>query len=166
MKRPNIAIPVVDAADGRLGRAARRVRAIAVTLAVLAAAATVAALFVPIQSASNAALATESRSPTSLPAVGEDLQPLLAAMAGNNIIRPAQVQAAVKDDGAAEKMLAKLNLQGVIQMGDDLVAYVQVEKGSVQTVKTGDKLLSFVVEKVEPSKVSLSLQGVVVTLSR
>jgi len=101
------------------------------------------------------------RLPTTRPA----LQPLLAKLGGSTLIRPAQMQAAVKNDGSAERLLKKLKLQGVVQMGEDLVAYIQVEKEGTKTLRKGQTVLDFVVEHIEGGKVTLSLQGVVVSLA-
>ncbi len=92
-----------------------------------------------------------------LPEVGQNLQPLLVKMA-------AQVQAAVKDNGLAQTLLKKLKLQGVIQVGSTLTAYIDVEKQGTQTVKQGEKILDFIVQRIEPGAVTLSLEGVEVTL--
>lgn len=99
-----------------------------------------------------------------LPKDTHDIQSLLGRVAGACPIRPAQAVAAVKDDGAAARLLKMLKLQGVVQMGDGLVAYIQVEKEGVKTIRQGETILDFVVENVEPGKVTLSLQGVVVVL--
>jgi hypothetical protein len=93
------------------------------------------------------------------------VEPLLAKMAGRRLVRPAQVQAAVKDTGAAARLLAKLNLQGVVDIGGELVAYIQVDKRSVKTVRKGEKVLELTVEEIQPGSVKLSLEGVVVELS-
>lgn len=95
----------------------------------------------------------------------QDLRPLLVKMAGVRLIRPAQIQAAVKDTGTAKALLAKLKLQGVVRMGDDFVAYIQVEGQSSQSVREGGSVLDFVVQGVEPGKVTLALQGVQVELA-
>lgn len=100
-----------------------------------------------------------------LSALEHDVNPLLGQMAGRRLIRPAQVQAAVRDTGAAQRLLGQLKLQGVVQMGDSHVAYVRIEKRGTQTVRKGDRLLEFVVESVEPGTVGLSLEGVQVALS-
>jgi hypothetical protein len=99
-----------------------------------------------------------------LPEVGQNLQPLLVKMAGWRLIKPAQVQAAVKDNGLAQTLLKKLKLQGVIQVGSTLTAYIDVEKQGTQTVKQGEKILDFIVQRIEPGAVTLSLEGVEVTL--
>lgn len=97
-----------------------------------------------------------------------EIEPLLARLAGMPLIRPAQVQAAVKNDGSAERLLKKLKLQGVVQVGSELVAYIQVDDGGkvVRSIHSGQTVLDFNVENIEPGKVTLSLQGVVVVLSQ
>jgi Tfp pilus assembly protein PilP len=77
---------------------------------------------------------------------------------------PSQVKAAVKDTGVARKLLEKLKLRGVVQIGADQVAYIRVEKKTTRKVREGEKLLSFVVKKIESGKVVLSLEGVEVVL--
>ena len=99
-----------------------------------------------------------------IPEVKSDIQPLLNSLAGRELIRPASMQPALKDDGSAQRLLKLLKLQGVIEFDSELVAYVQVEKEGVRTVRAGDKLLEFVVEKVQPSSVTLSLNGVTIAL--
>jgi hypothetical protein len=103
---------------------------------------------------------------TPLPNSRAELEPLLAKLAGMTLIRPAQVQAAVKSDGTAERLLKKLKLQGVVQVGNELVAYIQVDDGGkvVRSVRKGQTILDFNVDNVEAGKVTLSLQGVVVVL--
>jgi hypothetical protein len=98
------------------------------------------------------------------PATRPDLQPLLVSVAGRTLIRPAQVQAAVKADGTAERLLKQLKLQGVVRIGETPVAYIQIEKEGVKAVREGDMVLEFVVDRIESNQVVLSLQGVVVTL--
>ncbi len=95
----------------------------------------------------------------------QDVNGLLMRMAGRPLIRPSQVQAAVKDTGAAQRLLKKLKLHGVVQVGSDLVAYVQVDTREVKTVRKGEKLLGFVVKVIEPGRITLSLDGVEVVLS-
>jgi hypothetical protein len=97
-----------------------------------------------------------------------DVEPLLARLAGTILIRPAQVQAAVKSDGTAERLLKKLKLQGDVQVGSEMVAYIQVDDGTkaVRSIRKGQTVLDFAVENVEAGKVTLSLQGVVVVLGQ
>jgi hypothetical protein len=85
-------------------------------------------------------------------------------MAAAFLIKPSQVQAAVKDDGTAGRLAKQLKLQGIVQIGDELVAYVQVEKAGVKTVRKGQTLLDFLVEDIEAGKIKLSWQGVIVFL--
>ena len=92
------------------------------------------------------------------------LEGLLAKTAGRHLIKPTQVQAAVKDSGAAARLVKKLKLQGVVQLGADRLAYIQVEKQGTNAVRSGEKVLEFVVSKIEPGKVTLSLDGVDVEL--
>ncbi len=93
-----------------------------------------------------------------------DIKGLRRKISGRQLIRPAQIQAAVRDNGAADKMLKKLTLRGVVQLGKDMVAYVQVGKMGVKSVRRGDKLLELIVKDVEPGMVTLSLKGVNVVL--
>lgn len=101
-----------------------------------------------------------------LPAVGADVRPLLAKMAGTRLIRAAQVQAAVKDTGAADRLAKRLSLEGIADIAGTHVAYIRVEKKGVQSVKQGDTVLDFVVEKIVSNRVTLSLQGVQVVLNQ
>jgi hypothetical protein len=103
--------------------------------------------------------------PTPASADSEPLGPLLARMAGRRLISPPQVQPAVRDTGAAKRLLKKLALQGVVQIGDKLVAYVKLEQVGVRAVRNGETILDFLVERIELGKVTLSLEGVIVTLT-
>ena len=67
--------------------------------------------------------------------------------------------------GAAQRLVERLNLQGVVQMAGASVAYIRVDEGQVKSVRKGEKILDLAVDKVEPGKVTLSLEGVVVELS-
>jgi len=93
-----------------------------------------------------------------------DADALVARIAGNPLIRPAQVTAAVKDSGAAQRLLKKLRLHGVTQVGSQRTAYIEVGGKSVAKVRRGDEVLGLVVERVDASEVVLSLEGVLVTL--
>src|SRR6185503_12509775 len=75
-----------------------------------------------------------------LPRTGEDISPLVEKVVVRELIKPAQIKSAVKDDGAAAKLLSKLKLQGVVQSQSSFIAYIRVEEKSVKTVKRGDKL--------------------------
>jgi len=93
-----------------------------------------------------------------------DIGPLLTRVAGSRLIRPAQVQAAVKDSGAGKMLLARLKLQSVVSLGGEQIAYVRVKDEGTQTVRVGGRLLDFVVESIDPGHVKLSLEGVIVDL--
>jgi len=99
-----------------------------------------------------------------LPVSDQDVQQLIEKTAGTRLIKASQVIAAVKDSGAAAQLLKKLRLQGVVQIGGDLAAYIQVEKQGTKTVRTGEAVLDFVVDRIEGGRVTLSLEGVAVTL--
>jgi len=94
-----------------------------------------------------------------------EVDPLLRRMAGRRLIRPPEVQAAVKDTGLAGRLIKRLTLEGVVQIGQDFAAYIRVDKKSLETVRQGQNVLDFVVERIEPGKVTLSLQGVEVVLA-
>jgi len=93
-----------------------------------------------------------------------ELLSLMRQMAGRRLIKPAQIKAAVKDSGVAGRLAKKLKLQGIVQMGGKPIAYVKVEKQGVKSVRRGDKLLEFLVEKIEPDQVILNLDGVQIKL--
>jgi hypothetical protein len=99
-----------------------------------------------------------------IPAGGIDLRPLLVKVTGRTLIRPAEVQAAVKSDGTAERLVKQLKLEGVVTMGGTSVAYIRVKQDGLKAVREGDSVLEFSVKRVEPDKVTLSLQGVTVPL--
>ena len=90
---------------------------------------------------------------------------LAGALDRRRLLQPSEVQAAVKDSGAAAEMLARLKLRGVVQIGDQPQAYVMVVDEGDRTVRVGDKLLEFEVQKISPGSVELSLQGVLVQLT-
>jgi hypothetical protein len=142
-----------------------RFRRVSMGLLILAVVSLVASLAMPIQPSPGEWDRLSNAKIAALPDGKQNLQPLLAKMAGWRLIKPAQVQAAVKDTGLAQTLLKRLKLQGVVQMGSTLTAYIQVEKQGTQTVKQGGKILDFIVQKVEPGGVTLSLEGVEVTLS-
>ncbi len=96
--------------------------------------------------------------------VRADLVSLFGKMVGRRLIKPSQIKAAVKNTGAAARLLKKLKLQGIVQMGGSSVAYIKVEKKGVKSIRQGDKLLEFVVTKVKSNHVVLELDGVEVKL--
>ena len=88
------------------------------------------------------------------------LQPLLWKMTGNWLFRRSQVSAAVKDTGAAQRLIRRLELQGISRVGEGMVAYILVDGKRPVTVRRGENVLEFVVSAIEQGKVTLSLQGV------
>lgn len=92
-----------------------------------------------------------------------DLQHMITRRV-EELIRPLQGIAAVKDDGVAQRMAKRLKLQGVINMGGEYVAYIGVDKGQVVAVKAGGDILDFSVIKVDDKSVILSREGVEVAL--
>ena len=157
--RPNRISPELS------GSLAGRMRAVALCLLVLSVALLAAAVFAPIGRTVDASVAAERALPM-LPVMREegDLRALLARTAGRHLIRPAQVQPAVKDSGDAQRLLKRLKLQGVVEIGSDMTAYIQLDKKEVKSVARGEKVLGFDVESIEPGKVTLSLEGVRVYL--
>lgn len=135
----------------------------------LAVVAVIASLVIPVDSQEELA-AQHSRQEvpqiqlSGVPGAGADYDGLMVKVAGSRLIRPAQVQAAVKDTGAAQRLLERLKLQSVVSMGGQPVAYLRVNKEGVQSVRAGGRVLDFIVESVKPGEVKLSLDGVVVTL--
>jgi hypothetical protein len=131
----------------------------------LSLAAVLTATFVPIEGQSEASKSVSEAwlvAPADVHAA--DVDGLLKRIAGRRLIEPSQGLAAVKDTGAAARLLASLKLQGVVKTGDRLVAYVDVDKQGVSTVGAGDRLLDFVVKDVTPGRVTLTLDGVEVSL--
>jgi hypothetical protein len=122
------------------------------------------AIFLPIEPSAPAGADSQHGPVASLKAPARDVRKLVGEIAGRALIRPPQVQAAVKDLGLAARLLGQLKLQGVVQLGGESVAYVQVEKQGVKTVRQGQELLEFVVKEILPGKVVLSMEGVEVAL--
>jgi len=94
-----------------------------------------------------------------------DTQGLVRQVAGRRLIEPPQIQAAVRDTGAAQRLLKQLTLQGVVNLGGTMVAYIGVRNGNVQTLPEGGKVLQFVVKEIQPGHVTLTLDGVDVMLT-
>jgi len=136
-----------------------------VGLSLAAASLVVAAAVAPMVDEQDA-LSGDARRIPPLPQPGESIGPLLAKASSTRLIMPAQVQAAIKDNGAAEKMLARLKLQGVVQIGNESIAYVVVEKEGIKTLRKGDQLLSFTVESVSAGRVQLSYEGIQLELKQ
>jgi hypothetical protein len=89
-----------------------------------------------------------------------EVKDVLARMAGRRLVRPARIIAAVKDTGAAERLVKRLKLQGVISMGGKNVAYVQVDGKRTVSVRENEKLMEMVVQKIDSGSVLFSLDGV------
>lgn len=148
----------------KIRQEAERFRRGGEVLACLGLAVLLGAILLPIEPSTPAG-ADSSRGPVaSLKAPARDVRKLVGEIAGRALIRPPQVQAAVKDLGVAARLLGQLKLQGVVRLGGEQVAYVQVEKQGVKTVRQGQELLEFVVKEILPGKVVLSMDGVEVTL--
>jgi len=93
-----------------------------------------------------------------------NIETLIAKTAGMRLIRPSSALAAVKDNGIAKKLLARMKLQGVTELGGAPIAYINIEKMGTQTVKVGDSVLDFQVQAIAQGQVTLNLDGVVVEL--
>ena len=93
------------------------------------------------------------------------IRSLQVKMAGRQLIRPSQAKAAVKDSGAAQKLLKKLKLLGVVQIDKERLAYISIDRQGTKSVRCGEQILGLAVQKIEPGRVTLSLQGVEVVLS-
>ncbi len=153
--------------DQRLGPAERLSLWLARGACVLVVAAVVAVLAAalgPINTDSPMSTGGGKTRPTIAAAGTPSIGPLKAQIARRRLIRPPEVKAAVKDSGAAQRLLDQLKLHGVVRMEREYVAYVEVDKRGVRAVRKGEKLLEFIVESVAPGRVVLSLQGVEVIL--
>lgn len=71
---------------------------------------------------------------------------------------------AVKDSGVAQRLLAKLNLYAILQIEDELVAYIRGDDKSEKAVRKGDPISKFIVEDIGLDRVTLSLDGVFLEL--
>lgn len=145
-------------------RATRRFMVMGVAAGVMTLSLLVFASVAPIAGSNRSANRSAQPSVPEFQGPVADTHSLLTKVAGSRLIRPAQVQAAVKDTGAAQRLLERLKLQSVVNMNGEPVAYVRVNKNGVQSVRAGGRLLDFLVESVKPGEVKLSLDGVVVTL--
>jgi hypothetical protein len=148
------------------GRIARRLAQASLALAALSVAAVAAAIVWPIAPAEHLASVAKGEGFAPIADSKQNLQGVLDRLSSRQtpLISPPQVQAAVKDSGSAAKLVKRLKLQGIVQIGGGYVAYVQVEEQGLKTVKKGESLLDFVVQEVAPGKVVLSLEGVEVVL--
>lgn len=119
----------------------------------------------PVDGDAANTVATAGQRVPRLAGQGVAMAPLLRQVAGSQLIRPAQIQAAVKDTGTAKRLLERLKLQSVVAMRGEPMAYVRVKDGGVRSVRKGDHLLEFYVEEVAAGEVRLTLEGVAVTLT-
>jgi len=133
-------------------------------LAVAAVAAVLAAALGPIKT--DLPMATDrGKARAGPPApVAVNIEPLKAQIARRRLFRSPEIKAAVKDSGAARRLLEQLKLHGVVRISQEYVAYIGVAEGPVRAVRKGQKLLEFTVDDVAPGRVILSLEGIEVIL--
>ena len=93
-----------------------------------------------------------------------ELKPLLEKMMLQRLIRPAQIQAAVKDDGLAQKLVKKLKLQGIVLQNEHYIAYVRLPDKRTARIRDNDMIIDFNVDRITSQSVTLSLNGVQVEL--
>lgn len=149
-----------------LRRTARRLRLAGLLSALVAVGLLLVAAVAPLPTELEHTAAKSRRSIQPLPTLELNLGPLMAAVASRTLIRPSQVQAAVKNTGVAAELLKQIKLQGVMTMGDDVVAYIQVKDRGVKPVREHEEIGGLVVDHIDPSgRVQLSLDGVVVQLT-
>ena len=148
-----------------LPRLASRLMVVAVAMLAAAAVVLLAAVLLPINTPTVPALSNR-RDFVTVPDKRRDLARLLDQTAGAELIKPAQIQAAVKDTGVAARLVRQLTLKGVVQIGGELVAYIEVKDQGVKSVKKGQKILEFAVKDMESGKVVLTLDGVEVQLGQ
>lgn len=144
---------------------AARCRNVAAALAACAVVLVLIASLVPIDPEVNLPQADARRVSGVVVNLETDLQPLLKKIADINLMRSPEVKAAVKDTGAAQRLAAKLTLHGVTKVRGKYAAYIQIGKDPAKPFGTNDKLLKFVVERIEPGIVILMLEGVQVKLT-
>lgn len=152
--------------DNQVVVIARRFHAALLVIAVICCACLILAILLPLSVSGRSEDQGSASTLRAYQSDAQDINKLVAGLARANLIRPARVQAAVKDDGRAQRLLKSLKLQGIVQQNGNLVAYIEVEKSSTQVVSSGDKLLEFVVEKIESGRVTLTLDGVAVVLAQ
>ena len=133
---------------------------VGILLIALALVAILIASLLPISASSDSAyIPRHNQSDLLLPS-DEDVKAMKAEMAGRRLVRPLQIRAAVRDTGAAAKLLERLKLCGIVQVGDERVAYIQIGNNGLATVRAGQNVSEFVVKSVNKSDVVLSLEGV------
>lgn len=146
-------------------QAARRFMFIGITASVVGVMIVAASVLLPIGDAEGITHVGGRERVPQLTPPDPALRTVFVKVAGSRLIRPGQIQAAVKDTGAAQRLLARLKLQSVVQLGGESVAYVQVADGGVTKVRRGEHLLDFVVEEIAPGNIRLLLDGVEVNLT-
>jgi len=152
--------------EDRLAKVSRRAMTGGLVFAALSLAVVAAAILTPLP---NQETGASGQAPQRVPAIQPsrrswgDLQARIARQV-QEMIRPLQGIAAVKDDGAAAKMASRLQLQGIVNMGGQFIAYVSVDKGPVVAIKTGGTILEFSVLRVGERTVTLCREGVQVVL--
>lgn len=157
------------ASDSDISSAARlswRVMHVGLVLVGLAVVLLGAALVMPVTSSADQATPSRARAFVPLGPPQSEMDDAIKILQARPraLIRPAQVQAAVKDTGAAAQLAKRLKLQGVVALNGEYVAYVDVQEQGVKAVRVGEPLLDFVIKDVTPGKVTLSLEGVEVVL--
>lgn len=153
-----------DSSLASLKRLVDRAMAAGLAMLALTGVTVVYAVVCPINASAGVTNVVSRQPVKPLDGTDRNLTGLLTTMAGRALIKPSQVQAAVKDTGLADRLLKQLKLQGVVQMGPETVAYVHIEKQGTKSVRRGEKLLDFVVKNIETGRVTLSLEGVEVLL--
>ena len=127
----------------------------------------VAALFMPLRVEANPTGQERTLGKIKLFTLDQDkLSHLSSKAKGRLIIKAAQSQAAVKDNGLAAELAKCLRLQGIVDMSNTLTAYIRNTKTErTLSVREGDKLDDFIVTKISDQSVILDLDGVEVRLS-
>ncbi len=155
--------------DESVLRAAKRITdrfvLVSIVLLLLSFIAVVTAAVFPIDTDVKTRATSEAAEFFPLVASEQNMNSLLLKMAGKPLIRPPQIKAAVKDVGTATQLLKKLKLQGIVKLGNSFVAYIEVDKHGVVTVRRGEKILEFVVKDIGAQAIVLSLEGVEISLS-
>jgi hypothetical protein len=130
----------------------------------------IAAVFValtfwmPMQSPSDSNVPPPRSTATAPARESVDIDALASNVGGRRLVRPSQAIAAVKDNGAAAKLLTHLKLVGTTTEGEKTLAYIMVDKSDMRTVRVGDPILEFRVEEIGADGVHLILDGVAVVL--
>ena len=81
------------------------------------------------------------------------------ALNGRTLIRPPQIEAAIKKTGTAAKLANKFRLHGVASIGGEYVAYLHEPSTGTTPVRVGDSIQVFDISEVTATSVVLSLDG-------